>query len=143
MRVRASACLFLCCFASATCAWAARAPRRDPPLLFGGAPRPARAPVAIDPALPTGPELVSLQTRPTQTEALCSSRCPVCVQRPQAVATDAAQAALTALELAYERTVGALRSPEPLSDELRGGSDGFDMYLDPAASDVQTWRDAP
>jgi hypothetical protein len=143
MRVRGSVWLFLSCLLSAASAFGSKAPRRDPPLLFGGGPRAPHAPVLIDPELPTGPAFPSEVERPPGTAALCSTRTPVCVQEPSTIPEASARAALAALESAYERVVGALRLPEPAADGGLGGNDSLDLYLDPAQTDVVVARDAP
>src|SRR5665213_3417050 len=72
--------------------------RRDPPLLFGAGPHQVRAPVVIDPALPTGSRLAAQLERPRSAGAACSARVPVCVQRGNVVAGAEALHALGALE---------------------------------------------
>ena len=116
--------------------------RRDPPLLFGAGPHQVRAPVVIDPALPTGSRLAAQLERPHSAGAACSARVPVCVQRGSAVAGADALNALGALERAYERVVQALGLPAPLGDDGHGGSDALDWYLDGEHKELVTERDA-
>ena len=116
--------------------------RRDPPLLFGAGPHVIRPPVAIDPDLPTGAPFAAALERPRSLGAACSARLPVCVQRGSGVSGAIAMQALRALELAYERVVGALGLPAPLADDGHGGSDGLDWYLDAEPRDLSTERDA-
>jgi hypothetical protein len=116
--------------------------RRDPPLLFGAGPHVVRPPVAIDPDLPTGAPFAAKLERPRSLGAACSARLPVCVQRGPSVSGAQALQALQALELAYERVVGALGFPAPLSDDGHGGSDDLDWYLDSAADELVAERDA-
>ncbi|HEY5372810.1 MAG TPA: hypothetical protein VIK01_03950 [Polyangiaceae bacterium] len=129
-----------CLMLSAQSALAGTA-RRDPPLLFGAGPHQVRAPVVIDPALPTGSRLAAQLERPRSAGAACSARLPVCVQRGAAVSGADALSALSALELAYERVVQALGLPAPLSDDGHGGSDALDWYLDGEHSQLATEHD--
>ncbi|HEY3666915.1 MAG TPA: hypothetical protein VGL19_12970 [Polyangiaceae bacterium] len=121
---------------------AAGTARRDPPLLFGAGPHQVRAPVVIDPALPTGADLTLERERPRSAGAACSARVPVCVQRGAAVSGALALRALGALESAYERVVNALGLPAPLPDDGHGGNDALDWYLDGADEPLTTAPDA-
>ncbi|MEP7049967.1 MAG: hypothetical protein ABJB12_06420 [Pseudomonadota bacterium] len=116
--------------------------RSDPPLLFGAGPHVPRAPISIDPALPTGPDFAATLERPRGASAACSARVPVCVQRTPNVPGPDALRALGALETAYQRLVFALRLPEPLADDGHGGGDALDWYLDPERPELATERDA-
>ncbi len=102
-------------------------PRREPPLILGGARPPIPRPVTIDPRLPTGAR-VGAARRPTSPKRICSLFRPVCVHATEANQT-AALDALGALEQAYERLVLALGLPAPLDDGGLGGSDALDGYL--------------
>lgn len=109
-------------------------PRREPPLLLGGARERPRRVVPVDPRLPTGAELRAA-ARPEADARLCSRTRPVCVH----AASDRAESlptALRALEWAYERTVLALKLPEPLPDDGEGGSDALDVYLGDAHDEL-------
>ena len=109
---------------------AAGAPKREPPLLFGGSIPKAKAKIPLDPSLPTGAPLRATSPRPTTSASRCSFTRPVCVHAPSAAAATATLAeALSALEQAYERSVLALRLPPPLPDFDAGGSDALDWYL--------------
>lgn len=131
------------------CAWIAFGPlsapaapaRRDPPLLFGGGPPKARAPIEVDPSLPTGVEVAARHERPRSASAACSASQPVCVHRGGGVSSALSLRALQALELAYER-VQALGLPAPLPDDGHGGSDALDWYLEAQASELTTEADA-
>ena len=117
--------------------------RRDPPLLFGpGGTHEIRPPVTIDPNLPTGVGVAAEHERPHSTDAACSARRPVCVHPASGVSAAHALGALQALELAYERVVGALSLPEPLTDDGHGGSDALDWYLTADASELAIESDA-
>lgn len=111
-----------------TSAASAGPPKREPPLLFGGARPPPKAPVTLDPRLPTGALLPALAERPSVSAALCSFTLPVCVHGDRA-STGELETALAALETAYERVVLALGLPAPRSDYGAGGSDALDWYL--------------
>ena len=116
--------------------------RRDPPLLFGFGPHAIRPPVEIDPLLPQGAPFASQRERPHSIGAACSARLPVCVQRGDDSSASQALGALQALELAYDRVVGALSLPAPLPDDGHGGSDALDWYLTGDAREFVTERDA-
>ncbi len=132
------ACVFGACLALQEPSVFAGTARRDPPLLFGAGPHQIRAPVVVDPSLPTGNRLAAQLERPRSAGAACSARLPVCVQRGPAVSGADALNALSALELAYERVVQALGLPAPLSDDEHGGSDALDWYLDGEHSELVT-----
>ena len=146
MRTGARVSLLACGFGAALALLSPRAlagtARRDPPLLFGAGPHQVRAPVVIDPALPTGNRLAAQLERPHSAGAACSARVPVCVQRGSAIPGADALSALSALELAYERVVQALGLPAPLGDDGHGGSDALDWYLDGEHHELVTERDA-
>jgi hypothetical protein len=116
--------------------------RRDPPLLFGGAPHTVRPPVEIDPLLPTGAPFAAQRERPHSVGAACSARQPVCVQRGEGSSAAQVLRALQALELAYEKLVLASKLPAPLPDDARGGSDALDWYLIGDGSELAAERDA-
>ena len=116
--------------------------RRDPPLLFGAGPHQPKAPVDLDPQLPTGTEYAARRERPHSTASACSARRPVCVQRGAGVTAAQVLNALGALELAYER-LQALALPAPLADQGHGGSDALDWYLEASPSQLWTEYDAP
>ena len=148
MRTRTRICAAL---ATGFCAIGALAPRsahagparRDPPLLFGpGGTHELRPPVTIDPNLPTGVRIVAEHERPHSTGPACSTRYPVCVHPTAGVSAAQAGGALRALELAYERVVGALSLPAPLTDDGHGGSDGLDWYLTDGSSELAVESDA-
>ncbi len=107
----------------------ARPPKRDRPLLFGGPVARAKAPVQLDPRLPTGVDLPAAEARPHAAASLCSFSRPVCVHATSAEAVPVLAEALRALEQGYERSVLALRLPSPLADAGAGGSDALDWYL--------------
>ncbi|HYP89286.1 MAG TPA: hypothetical protein VEQ59_14060 [Polyangiaceae bacterium] len=121
---------------------AAKQPKRDPPLLFGGAVRKAPPKPPLDPRLPTGTELEPTRARPLVTASLCSFTRPVCVHATSAAARPGLAEALAALERAYEREVLALRLPAPLIDRDRGGSDALDWYLSSAPAELTASQDA-
>ncbi len=116
--------------------------RRDPPLLFGVGPHAIRPPVEIDPQLPKGAAFAAQHERPHSVGAACSARLPVCVQRGPGSSAAEALRALQALELAYERVVGALSLPAPEPDDGQGGSDALDWYLGGENRELTTERDA-
>ena len=116
--------------------------RRDPPLLFGAGPHEIRPPVTIDPNLPTGARVAAEHERPHSTAAACSARLPVCVHPATGVSATQALGALQALELAYERLIGALSLPAPLTDDGHGGSDALDWYLSVDADELVVESDA-
>ncbi|HET7546065.1 MAG TPA: hypothetical protein VFK05_39620 [Polyangiaceae bacterium] len=116
--------------------------RRDPPLLFGAGPHAIRPPVEIDPLLPTGAAFAARRERPHSIGAACSAARPVCVHPSERSSAALALRALHALELAYERVVGVLSLPAPLSDDGHGGSDALDWYVDADDQVLWTERDA-
>ncbi|MEI9941492.1 MAG: hypothetical protein WDO69_30090 [Pseudomonadota bacterium] len=116
--------------------------RRDPPLLFGGGPHTIRPPVEIDPQLPTGARFAAQRERPHSIGAACSARLPVCVQRGSGSSADQTLRALEALELAYDRVIGALNLPAPMADDGHGGSDALDWYLTGENPELATEYDA-
>ena len=116
--------------------------RSDPPLLFGAGPHVPRAPISIDPALPTGPDFAAALERPHSVGAVCSERVPVCVHARSTEGGPGALAALGALEGAYQRVVLALGMPAPLADDGHGGSDALDWYVDVDDGELVTERDA-
>ena len=116
--------------------------RRDPPLLFGAGPHQVRPPVEIDPSLPTGARFAAERERPHSTASACSARVPVCVHPGPGVSGAQALRALSALEAAYERVVGALSLPAPLGDDGHGGSDALDWYLSTDPMPLGVERDA-
>ena len=130
------------CSLRAAPADAANTARRDPPLLFGAGPHQVRAPIEIDPNLPTGARFAARLERPRGASAVCSTWVPVCVQRGTGVSAAEALRSLDALELAYERTVDALALPAPLADDGHGGSDALDWYLEVSAGELASERDA-
>lgn len=114
-------------------------------LLGGGGPS-QKAPVALDPWLPTGAALFSGPWRPADAPEppACSWKRPVCVHGGDTVASDAILAALSALENAYEALILTLGLPAPISDWGRGGSDALDLYLgDEPTAPVQIGMDSP
>ena len=141
MRIGTSLGAFLACGLGSLSALAGTV-RSDPPLLFGAGPHVPRAPISIDPALPTGPDVAAALERPHSASAACSERVPVCVQRGSNVTGADALRALGALEAAYQRVVLALALPTPLADDGHGGSDALDWYLDADRSELSSERDA-
>jgi hypothetical protein len=141
MRMAASLGVVLACGFSTLSALAGTV-RSDPPLLFGAGPHVPRAPISIDPALPTGPDFAAALERPRSAGAACSAHWPVCVQRASNVSGADALRALGALEAAYGRLVLALGLPEPLADDGNGGTDALDWYLDAEHAELVTERDA-
>jgi len=109
-------------------------PKREPPLLLGGARPVVKKEVPIDPLLPTGAR-IEYMARPEGFERLCSNRAPVCAQlathAPASLSLTRAQAALEALENAYDRLVVTLGLPQPLADSGAGGTHALDAYLFP------------
>ncbi|HYQ18360.1 MAG TPA: hypothetical protein VEQ58_21440, partial [Polyangiaceae bacterium] len=132
--------------AVALVAWAtpasAKPPKRDPPLLFGGAVKKAPPKPPLDPRLPTGTELEASRARPPVAASLCSFTRPVCVHATSLAAAPLLSEALLAFERAYEREVLALRLPAPLGDRDRGGSDALDWYLSAAPSELSASQEA-
>ncbi|MEO8904257.1 MAG: hypothetical protein ABI488_18000 [Polyangiaceae bacterium] len=116
--------------------------RSDPALLFGAGPHVPRAPISIDPALPTGPDFAASLERPRSVGAACSERVPVCVHPSSNENGLQALAALHALEDAYRRVVQALGLPAPLPDDGHGGSDALDWYVEADGGELATERDA-
>lgn len=116
-------------------------PKRDPPLLFGGAIKKVKHKVPLDPHLPTGAPLPPASARPAASAALCSFARPVCVHGS---AADVAllPEALAALERAYERVVLTLRLPAPTADDDRGGSDALDWYLDRELGELEVVQES-
>lgn len=106
------------------------APKRDPPLLFGGpVVKPKQQPL-LDPRLPTGSLLPPKPSRPLAAASLCSFNRPVCVHAAVGASAEQLPTALGALEQAFERVVLALGLPAPLADRDAGGSDALDWYLE-------------
>jgi hypothetical protein len=120
----------------------AKPPKRDPPLLFGGAVTKPKVVAPLDPRLPTGAALPATEPRPSVTASLCSFTRPVCVHATEAAANAVLPEALSALERAYERVVLALKLPAPLGDRDLGGSDALDWYLDAAPRELTAAQDA-
>ena len=141
MRIRTSLGVIVACGFGAAGALAGTV-RSDPPLLFGAGPHVPRAPISIDPALPTGPDFAAALERPHSAGAACSERVPVCVEPGPNVSGADALRALAALEGAYQRVVQALALPAPLPDDGHGGSDALDWYLDAERSELASERDA-
>jgi hypothetical protein len=108
-------------------------PKRDPPLLFGGAIAKPKVKVPLDPRLPTGAELPAVLPRPRAVASLCSFARPVCVHALSDAQVAALPDALRAFEQAYERVVLALGIPAPLPDAAVGGSDALDWYVTDAS----------
>jgi hypothetical protein len=104
-----------------------------PGLLWGGNDTPLKAPVNVDPLLPTG-ALIDRMARPEEMlDSACSSKQPVCVSSTTAVSVETVRAYLTAMEEARARLVGAMGLPAPPSDVGLGPTPGLDLYLLPAA----------
>jgi hypothetical protein len=120
----------------------AAAPKRDPPLLFGGAISKAKQQVRLDPRLPTGAEMPASGVRPHATASLCSFRRPVCVHGAPDLATDGLSGALVALEDAYDRVVVGLALPAPLPDADAGGNDALDWYVTTAEGELRVEPEA-
>jgi hypothetical protein len=110
-------------------AHAGKKKRFEPPLLFGVDAPMVEPKIETDPRLPVG-AAITTRSRPRASLPACSPRAPVCVH-PTSAALEPVTVlgALAALENAYERLVGALALPPPLSDDGRGGSDALDLYL--------------
>jgi hypothetical protein len=104
-------------------------PKRDPPLLFGGAMAKPKVKVPLDPRLPTGATLPVLSPRPSAVASQCSFTRPVCVHALSDAEVPSLPEALRAFEQAYERVVLALGIPGPLLDAGAGGSDALDWYV--------------
>jgi hypothetical protein len=113
-------------------------PRREPPLLLGGARPKVRREIPLDPRLPTGAE-VNPGTRPASGPPRCSWLRPVCVHGGDDAS--ATEAALRALEDAYDRLVLTLELPAPRADRGLGGSDALDAYLVPASAALEVRTD--
>lgn len=136
---------WLAAFALVIGAWRtahAAPPKREPPLLFGGAVSKPKVKVTLDPRLPTGAYLPATQPRPRVTASLCSFHRPVCVHAATGATETELAAALQSLELAYERTILALGLPAPLGDADSGGSDALDWYLTAPATELSVEQDA-
>lgn len=117
-------------------------PKRDPPLLFGGPVTKPKPKLPLDPRLPTGAELPATEPRPRVTASRCSFTRPVCVHATSPLAEAGLSEALSALELAYERIVLALRLPAPLGDDDAGGNDALDWYLSETAGELTARAEA-
>lgn len=117
----------------------------DAPLLLGGGKPPRRAPVELDPWLPTGAPVYDGVERPASPQPpACSLQYPVCVHTQAGVHATTPLLALQALERAYERLVLVLDLPRPLSDYEAGGTADFDLYLEPnAPSPLRVGHDPP
>src|SRR5205814_7837448 len=74
----------------------AKPPKRDPPLLFGGAVTKPKVKAPLDPRLPTGADLPASTPRPAVTASLCSFVRPVCVHATTAAARAVLPEALAA-----------------------------------------------
>jgi hypothetical protein len=109
-------------------------PRREPPLILGGARPPVTRIVPIDPRLPTG-ALFETKARPAGKMPLCSVIRPLCVHAEPGQ-MDEARLALENLELAYDRLVLAMGLPPPHSDGVLGGSAALDAYLTPPSAEL-------
>ena len=70
----------------------------------------------------------------------CSLREAVCVHASPSVHPAAVMATLSAAEAAL-RGLRALRMPAPLADDGLGGSDDFDLYVEPGAPSLTTSTD--
>jgi hypothetical protein len=110
-------------------------PRREPPLIMGGARPPIVRNVPLDPRLPTGAR-IETPGRPSGKVPFCSALRPLCVHADGAEVDQAAKA-LAALELAYDRLVQSLGLPPPHADGGLGGSDALDAYLVPPATELE------
>jgi hypothetical protein len=143
-RRRARVACALLAAASAVSAWhvSAKPPKRDPPLLFGGAVKKIVGKVPLDPRLPTGTELPALRARPRVTASRCSFTRPVCAHATSTAAEPLLGDALSALERAYERSVLSLGLPAPLGDDDLGGSDALDWYLSAAPAELTLSQEA-
>jgi hypothetical protein len=117
-------------------------PKRDPPLLFGGAVSKTKIKPPLDPRLPTGGELPAFEPRPSVTASRCSFSRPVCVHATSAAAEATLPEALLALERAYESVVLSLKLPAPLGDRDAGGSDALDWYLAAVPSELSATQEA-
>lgn len=117
-------------------------PKRDPPLLFGGAIKRPEVPIPLDPRLPTGALVLPVAARPPVVASLCSFTRPLCVHAEGAQATPTLRESLVAFENAYERVVLALRLPRPLADADAGGSDSLDWYLGGSESQLSVNQQA-
>lgn len=109
-------------------------PRREPPLILGGARPPTPRIVPIDPRLPTGAR-IETPSRPAGKTPFCSRLRPLCVHGDAGEAEEAVRA-LAALELAYDRLVLTLGLPSPHADAGLGGSDALDAYLNPPSAEL-------
>jgi hypothetical protein len=116
-------------------------PRRENPLILGGARPPVAKQILLDPRLPTGAE-ISFEPRPAAPGPLCSALRPLCVHGRQPDDPDVARS-LAALETAYDRLVLALGLPAPRADRGAGGSDALDAYLASPESDLSVVVEPP
>lgn len=106
----------------------ARAPRREPPLILGGARVREERPVVVDPRLPTGAAVLGVSRPADPHLAYCSFTRPLCVHAAAGAEADAPRA-LAALEWAFERLVLAMGLPAPEADAGAGAGDQLDVYL--------------
>ncbi len=116
-------------------------PRREPPLILGGARPPTPKQILRDPRLPTG-AAISSEPRPAAPLPVCSALRPLCVH---GLGNDdaGARSALSALEAAYDRLVSALGLPAPRPDRGAGGSDALDVYITTALSELEVVVEPP
>jgi hypothetical protein len=112
-------------------------PKRDPPLLFGGAVKKQKHKVPIDPRLPTGSEIPPTEARPRALGSRCAFSRPLCVHAVDDASVADLPAALAAFETAYERAILALGLPAPQGDRDRGGSDALDWYIGLDAAELR------
>ncbi|HEY6078336.1 MAG TPA: hypothetical protein VIW29_06010 [Polyangiaceae bacterium] len=117
------------------------APKREPPLLFGGPVVKLKPQRLLDPRLPTGSPLAPSVSRPLSAASLCSLTRPVCVHAAAGASPEQLPAALAALEQAFERVVLALGLPAPLADRDVGGSDALDWYLESPDSELSALQE--
>jgi hypothetical protein len=120
---------------------AVAAPKREPPLLFGGAVSKPKLKPTLDPRLPTGTLLRATSSRPKAGAARCSFTRPVCVHAPLVLSALLPES-LSLLEQAYERLVLALRLPAPVPDFDAGGSDALDWYVGFDAAELAVEQEA-
>jgi hypothetical protein len=112
------------------------AQKRDPPVLFGGPAAGKKAPVELDPRLPTGSEVSSPAQRPSPSEVPgCAFRAPVCVHRGAGVSEAKAALTLVALERAWLDLSVGLALPPPV--------DVVDLYLDARHAELVVGHDPP
>ncbi len=110
--------------------------RPEPPLLLGGPLENERAEALVDPALPTG-ALRWFTPRPQVGGTRCSVQRPVCVHGGD---SHLRMRALLELEGAYDQLVYGARLPAPHPDDLAGGGDELDWYLErPASASNVDW----